>query len=181
MPVALRELCDHLDATGYPISGSMRLRPEGEGLKIWFGADSAAWKMLAGFGAGPDGSTLAFWLVAGSEPAQSPVVHLGSEGDALKVIAKDLEDFLLLFGVGYGELGFADLSLPPDEPESAQGLRQWLQSRFGLVPPATGQDIAARAQGIHPDFEAWVYQAQRLRDFRRSLGSWLRWAHHKAR
>ena len=115
MPLALRELCDHLDATGYPISGSMRLRPEGEALKIWFGADSAAWKMLAGFGAGPDGSTLAFWLVAGGEPAQSPIVHLGSEGDALKVIAKDLEDFLLLFGVGYGELGFADLSLPPGE------------------------------------------------------------------
>src|SRR5262249_22183596 len=55
MPSELRRLCDYLDRTDYPISGYMRLRPEGEGLKAWFGDGSDAWRQLAGFGAGPDG------------------------------------------------------------------------------------------------------------------------------
>ena len=31
MPADLRRLCDYLDRTDYPISGHMRLRPEGGG------------------------------------------------------------------------------------------------------------------------------------------------------
>lgn len=37
MPAELRRLCDFLDRTDYPISGYMRLRPEGERLKARFG------------------------------------------------------------------------------------------------------------------------------------------------
>lgn len=37
LPAELRRLCDFLDRTDYPISGYMRLEPEGEGLKAWFG------------------------------------------------------------------------------------------------------------------------------------------------
>ena len=32
MPADLRRLCDYLDRTDYPISGHMRLRPEGGAL-----------------------------------------------------------------------------------------------------------------------------------------------------
>ncbi len=91
----------------------MKLRPEGEGLKGWFGADSAAWHQLAGFGAGPDVSTLALWLYAGRDPSIAPVVHLGSEGDQLIVLANNFFEFLHLFGMGYTELGFDDLTQPP--------------------------------------------------------------------
>ena len=164
MPNALRQLCDYLDSTDYPISGYMKLRPEGEGLKFWFGPNSTAWRTLAGFGAGPDGSTLALWLYASADASKAPVVHLGSEGDRLVVLANDIEEFLLLFGIGYNELGFDDLSLPPEEPESAEGLRGWLESQFGLRPPMTGSEIVKRAQAHHPNFEAWVMEAQRLRD-----------------
>ena len=65
MPPELRRLCDFLDGTDYPISGYMRLRPEGEGLKAWFGDGSEAWRQLAGFGSGPDGSTLALCCTPG--------------------------------------------------------------------------------------------------------------------
>ena len=164
MPRQLRELCDLLDATGYPISGYMRLRPEGEAIKGWFGPDSAAWKMLAGFGSGPDGSIIAFWMYDGRDISDAPVVHLGSEGDELRVIANDIDDFLRLFGIGYGELGFDDLSVPPEEPESAESLRQWLKSKAGIVPPTTGIDIVTHAEKNHPDFESWVKEAQDLRD-----------------
>jgi hypothetical protein len=50
MPDQLRRLCNFLDRTDYPLSGNMMLCPEDEGLEGWFGADSAAWNQLAGFG-----------------------------------------------------------------------------------------------------------------------------------
>jgi len=164
MPDQLRKLCDYLDDTGYPISGYMRLRPEGEALKAWFGPTSKAWKTLAGFGSGPDGSILAIWLYPGRDVHNAPIVHMGSEGNKLQVIADDIGDFLRLFAIGYGELGFDDLSLPPEEPASAQKLRDWLELEFGITPPSTGKDIVTRAKSNHPDFAAWVEDALNQRD-----------------
>ena len=171
MPDELRGLCDLLDRTDYPISGYMKLRPEGEGLKGWFGAGSEAWHQLAGFGAGPDGSTLASWLYAGRDVASAPVIHLGSEGDQLVVLADNLRDFLALFGIGYGELGFDDLSQPPEEPESAERLRAWLAAEYGIHCPETGIELVRHAQARHPGFAAWVHAAQALRDSRAEPGA----------
>ena len=170
MPPLLRGMCDLLDRTDYPISGGMRLRPEGKNLQGWFGADSDAWKMLAGFCAGPDGSTIAIWNHAACALEDAPVVHLGSEGNEIRVIADNLEQFARLFAIGYEELGFDDLRLPPEEPETAAHLRQWLKAQFGIVPPATGADIATRAKDKHPDFESWVRGAQDLRDRMEAAG-----------
>ena len=171
MPDEMRHLCDFLDRTDYPISGYMKLRPEGEGLKGWFGNGSEAWRQLAGFGAGPDGSSLASWLYAGTDVSAAPVVHLGSEGDQLVVLSDNFRDFLTLFGIGYGELGFDDLSKPPVEPESAERLREWLASEFGIRCPEAGIELVQRAQTRHPDFAAWVHAAQALRDSRAACGS----------
>lgn len=164
MPEELRSLCDFLDSTDYPISGWMKLRPEGESLKGWFGADSEAWQQLAGFGAGPDGSTLASWLYAGSNVSTAPVVHLCSEGVQLIVLANSFRDFLSLFGIGYNELGFDDLSRPPEDPASAERLRAWLWSRYGIQSPETGIELVRHAQARHPNFAEWVHAAQALRD-----------------
>lgn len=164
MPSMMRQLCDFLDRTDYPISGCMKLRPEGTSLKGWFGAGSDACLKLAGFGAGPDGSTLACWLYATQDVASAPVVHLGSEGDQLIVLADNFWDFLILFGIGYDELGFDDLSQLPAEPESAMRLRTWLAAEFGITCPTTGIELVQRAQARHPDFAAWVNAAQALRD-----------------
>jgi hypothetical protein len=159
MPQELRRLCDFLDRTGYPISGNMELRPEGDSLRAWFGGGSNAWQQLAGFGSGPDGSILALWLYAGTDTSVAPVVHLGSEGDELKVLADNVRDFLVLFGIGYGELGFDDLSQPAAEPGSAARLREWLNAEFGLCCPTTGADLVQRATAHHPDFAQWVHAA----------------------
>jgi len=164
MPDELRRVCDFLDRTGYPISGSMRLRPEGRALEAWFGEGSDAWKQLAGFGSGPDGSILASWLYAGQDMAAAPVVHLGSEGDALVVLADDFRCFLQLLGIGYDELGFDDLSQPPKQPKSAERLREWLMSEYGISCPETGAALVSAAQSHHPDFESWTDAAQELRD-----------------
>jgi hypothetical protein len=100
MPPELRELCDFLDRTGYPLSGYNRLRPEGESLKGWFGDGSEACRQLAGFGVGPTGSVLALWVYAGSDTTKAPVVHLGSEGDYLVVLADDFREFRPFWRLG---------------------------------------------------------------------------------
>lgn len=164
MPPELRMLCDYLDRTGYPLSGHHKLRPEGAALRAWFGGDSEATRQLAGFGAGADGSTLALWLYAGPDASKAPVVHLGSEGDALMVLANDFREFLHLLGIGYGEIGFEDLDAPPQEPESAERLRGWLASEFGIVPPETGGALVRAAKARHPDFAAWVQESVRRRE-----------------
>jgi hypothetical protein len=162
LPDALRRLCDYLDRTDYPISGNMRLRPDD--LKAWFGENTDAWEKFACFGAGQDGSIIAFWLYAGPETTTAPIVHLGSDGDALKVLADNFHDFLMLFGIGYHELGFVDLSDLPQEPETAVRLRDWLLAEFGIQCPKTGIEIAQRAQARHPDFAEWIRAVCGLRD-----------------
>ena len=164
MPSELRALCDYLDRTGYPLSGGNRLRPEGENLKGWFGDRSEAWKQLAGFGARPDGSILALWMHAGQDASSAPVVHLGSEGNSLVVLADSFREFLQLLAIGYGELGFDDLNAPPKEPETAEGLRTWLASEYGIYPAPSGAELVQKAQARHPDFGQWVVAAQDLRD-----------------
>jgi hypothetical protein len=161
MPNDLRQLCDYLDRTGYPISGYMQIRPEGEILKLCFGGDSEAAKQFAGFGAGPDGSILAFWLYKEPDISTAPIVHLGSEGQNNMVLASDFRESLHLLGIGYDELGFDDLSAPPSNPESAARLRIWLLSEFGITPPETGVALVEQAQSRYPDLEAWIRDWQR--------------------
>jgi hypothetical protein len=164
MPVELRQLCDLVERIGYPFSGEMRLSPEGEGLKSWFGDGCEAWRQLAGFGAGPDGSILALWLYAGPDATHAPVVHLGSEGDRLIVIADDFRAFLSLLAIGYLELGFDDLGRPPEHPQTAERLRRWLSATFGIEAPVTGIELVRAAQSRHPDFERWINAAQGTQD-----------------
>lgn len=171
MPSELRALCDYLDRSGYPLSGGNRLRPEGETLKGWFGDGSEAWKQLAGFGAGPDGSILALWMYAGQDSSNAPVVHLGSEGNSLVVLADSFREFLQLLAIGYGELGFDDLNAPPKEPGTAEGLRAWLASEYGIRPAPSAAELVRRAQSRHPDFGQWVQAAQDLRDGRAEPGA----------
>jgi hypothetical protein len=164
MPAELRRLCDYLDRTDYPISGYVKLRPEGGSLVAWFGGDAEAASQFAGFGAGPDGSILAFWLYQGPDASAAPVIHFGSEGQNNFVLASDFREFLHLFGIGYGELGFDDLSAPPTEPDTAERLRAWLHAEFGITPPPTGAELVRQAQARHPDLESWVRDWQQGRE-----------------
>ena len=157
LPAELREVCDELDRVGYPISGCMKIRADDcGGLVSWFGDDTKMASRFAAFGAGPDGSFLAFWLMGGRDAREAPVVHLGSEGDHCFVVARDFREFLQLFAIGYDELGFDDLSVLPKEPESAGWLRAMVRERYGLDVPATGVDIVRAAQAATPSVEGAI-------------------------
>jgi len=154
-PEELRNLFLWKEKHGYPISGGFELRDHDDGsVVLWFGSDRAVGR-LAIFGAGPDGSMYALWL---QDDGHCRVVHLGSEGQNLFVLARDMRDFLLLLAVGYFELGFEDLSRPPDAEGINPQFRKWVASQLSCVVPATGGEIVRRAQSASENFEKWVHQ-----------------------
>ena len=109
-PEELGLLCDWTEQNGYPVSGSFELRADdGEAIYWWF-RSHAADDRLAQFGAGADGSLYCVWKQA---DGREPIVHLGSEGDALMVLAGSIQEFITLLAVGDGEIGFEDLPAPP--------------------------------------------------------------------
>jgi hypothetical protein len=156
LPLELKSVCDYLDRHGYPISGCMKIRPDDGALAAWFGGDAPTASQFAGFGAGPDGSIVAFWLFAGPDARSAPIIHLGSEGSGNKVLARDFRNFLALFGIGYDELGYDDLSKPPGDPNSALALRTWLLNEHAIRCPAVGAEIAAAAARECPDLRSCI-------------------------
>ena len=166
LPPELESLCDYLDRTGYPISGCMKIRPDDGAVAAWFDGDTSVVSQFAAFGAGPDGSILAFWLTEGADARHAPIVHLGSEGSGNKVLAQNFRQFLALFGIGYDELGFDELSDPPSDPSSAIAFRTWLLNEHAIRCPAVGAEIAAIAARECPDLQAFLasWYARRYRN-----------------
>lgn len=153
-PDELGLLCDWCDRNGYPISGDFELRADdGEAIYWWF-RSHAADDRLAQFGAGGDGSLYCIWKQA---DGREPVVHLGSEGDALLVLASSMREFVALLAIGYEEIGFDDLSAPPDDDESINvEFQNWVSDTLGVDIPKSGQAIVDRARNNHDDFPAFV-------------------------
>jgi hypothetical protein len=160
MPDDLRKLCAFADEHGCCVSGCFELVPDTA--NAWFG-DAEAASRFAVFGNGPDGSPVALWLYRDLDPAQAPVVHLGSEGEDNILLAANVREFLRLLAIGYSEFGPDYLAGEPDEPDSAEELREWLAEEFDLVPPATAAPILAEARRLHPDVGAWVREWQQKR------------------
>ena len=161
-PSELGLLCEWTEKNGYPISGDFELRADdGEAIYWWF-MSHAADDRLAQFGAGADGSLYCIWK---QEDGREPIVHLGSEGDALMVLAGSMKEFIILLAIGYGELGFEDLSEPPEEAEGGNPtFQKWVKKTFGATIPKTGQEIVERAGRDHDDFAAFVAAIAKTRE-----------------
>jgi hypothetical protein len=158
-PNELGLLCEWLDRNDYPISGDFELRADdGEAIYWWF-RSHAADNRLAQFGAGPDGSLYCIWL---QDDGRQPIVHMGSEGNRLKVLAGDMKEFITLLAVGYGELGFEDVSVPPVENEGINPVFQaWVEATFFVKIPKTGEQILRKATADFDNFEAFIASVPR--------------------
>jgi hypothetical protein len=155
-PLELEELVDWSNSNGYPISGYFELRADdGDTMFYWFGFRDVEAR-LGQFGAGPDGSLYCVWD-AGND--RYPIVHMGSEGQENKVLASSFIDFLRLLAIGYGEIGFEDMSMPPHEDESNSKFRAWVENRFKVSIPSSGIEITKSAQANEPDFQQWIDQS----------------------
>lgn len=154
VPSELETLCKWEVERGYPISGYFELRAgDGKDFYYWFGSHDAD-PFLALFGAGSDGSMFCIWK---QEDGRQPIVHLGSEGDEVKVLAENMKEFIKLLAVGYGEIGHEDTSKPPEEKEGINpDFQCWVRDDLGLEIPETGDVIIQRAIASHDDFAAWV-------------------------
>lgn len=160
VPPEFQSLCEFVRVNGGEVCGPFEFETDGSGSALaWFGNDAKAADQFAVFGRGPDGSLYAFWLYGGHDATAAPVVLLDSECDESQVIATDFREFLRLLAIGYDEPGRYP-TLAPDNPDIAAALREWLETKFGLVPPATGEAIVASAQARHPDLMAWIREQQ---------------------
>lgn len=156
LPECLRALCDYLDTHGYPLSGCFEIcdwgRKDAEG---WFPNDPATQRQVAIFGRGSTGSSYSLWLESTPNPDQAPVVLFGSEGELI-VLASNAFEFCRLLGLGYSEVEYDDLTVPPAEWAETAGLRAWLAERFQIDFPQTGKQIAEAGREQQPNFIAWI-------------------------
>jgi hypothetical protein len=135
------------------ISGHFRLTADNFGfIRHWFGAEAVVHR-LGVFGSGPDGSTYAIWL---EDDGRRPIVHLGSEGQNNFVLAGDMVDFIRLLAVGYDEIGFADLTRPPESQHVNKRFQKWVADTFRVSIPQTGIDIVGPARASHQDLQPWI-------------------------
>lgn len=160
LPSELRRLCEFAEANGGAVSGCFEFETDGMSwARTWFCDDEWAASQFAVFGRGPDGSLYAFWLHAGSETAQAPVVLLDSESEDNKIIAANVWEFLRLLAMGYEEPGRYP-TLAPEDADGAAPLRDWLSREFGLIAPVNAAELVASAQRQHPDLAAWIQSRQ---------------------
>ena len=149
LPNELKKLCKWTEQNGYPISGCFELRADdGETMRYWLGFTDVS-DRFGLFGAGASGDIYAFWI---DDSGKQKIVHLGSEGDAIYILANNFVDFLRLLAIGYDEIGFADMSKTVDEWNLEAGndkneginpkFRDWVEQEFKVKVPKKGCEIA---------------------------------------
>ncbi len=152
-PEELSMLVDWVEQNGYPISGSFELRADdGDTMFYWFGFRDVETK-LGQFGASSDGSLYCFW---DNGTGNYPIVHMGSEGDDIKILASDFVEFLRLLAIGYDEVGSDDLTQPPIENCLNPQFQNWVKSQLNVDLPSVGSQITDVAESSSPDFAAWI-------------------------
>jgi hypothetical protein len=152
-PQELAMLCDWLKENGYPISGSFELMVDDhQAIRHWF-RTNAFDDRFGVFGAGADGSLYALWR---QDDGRIPIVHLGSEGVNNFVLAEDMKDFVRLLAVGYGEIGFDDLTEPPEIEGVNPAFQDWTRRTFGTAIPNFGIEITGPAGASHQNFQVWI-------------------------
>ena len=157
LPNEIRALCEWAANNGRHISGYFELcGHDDETLRCWFGTERAIGD-LAQFGSGADGSLYCIWR---APDGSLPVVHLGSEGDAIYVLAPSALEFLRLLAIGYDEIGFADLASPPTEEDREENVnptfQQWVADTYDVSIPDTGGAIVNLDSPKHAALQGWI-------------------------
>jgi len=171
-PDELAAFVDWSEANNFSLWGVELQAGSRDDIEAWFGHIFAN-SRLGIFATGPDGSLYAIWKDAELEQR---VVFLGSEGE-VRNLTSNVLDFLRLLAIGYGEVGYADLSEPPEDDfvdmiddeedeeferntnEALPEFRVWLQKTYGVQIPQTGDGL------VDPEdksFAEWVERMQLL-------------------
>ena len=157
-PAELEMLCDWVEENGFPISGYFRIHAneDKEDITYYMGFNNVN-DHLGVFGKSADGSMYALWRNEADTTCK--VVHMGSEGNHLLVLAHTFVDFLRLLAIGYDEIGFCDLSKLPEENEGYDAdtvnprFADWVRNTFNVTIPTTGDEIV---NVYDKSFDNWV-------------------------
>ena len=157
-PAELEMLCDWVDKNGDPISGYFRMfvDEDRDAITYWMGFDNVN-KYLGVFGSTPDGSMYALWNDEANNSYK--VVHLGTDGDNLYILAHNFVDFLRLLAIGYDEIGNCDLTITPTENEGYDEdtvnprFAEWVSTTFTVTIPSKGDEIV---NIYDKSFDNWV-------------------------
>ena len=127
--------------------------------------NEAGLKRLAQFGLSPDGGQFCLWA---KEDGTMPVVYLGT-GQGAKIVAKNLEDFIILLAIGYPNIESADMSLSPmacyekydkpygsDKPEINRHFQKWVRENLKTTIPRTGEKITDAATNDKEEIYNWL-------------------------
>src|SRR4051812_16401689 len=106
----------------------------------------------------PEGSAVGAWLGADSDPLQSPIVVLGSEGQN-EVLAPSLEGFLARIALRRFEDRWSDFEPHEDAEDATDELTAWLGKRL----KKSLSDLAQMPSGL-PDFGRWIEEWCRNRE-----------------
>ncbi|MDA7706193.1 MAG: hypothetical protein P8P13_00015 [Flavobacteriaceae bacterium] len=156
IPAELKKLCEWTEKNGYPISGCFELRADDgktKAMEYWCGVDMS--DRFGLFGAGACGDIYAFWI---NDKGNQKIIHLGSEGNAVYILADNFIDFLRLLAIGYDEIGFADIDKTVEEwnIERAMGHFHFIGNKsisISQIIEKLGEEIK---EGINKDFQIWV-------------------------
>ena len=157
-PSELDMLCDWVDANGFPISGYFRIfaNEDKEAITFWMGFNDVN-DYFGIFGKSADGSMYSLWRDEAHNTYK--IVHMGSEGNQLFVLAHNFVDFLRLLAIGYDEIGFCDLSKLPEENEGYDAdtvnprFAEWVRTTFNVTIPGTGEELV---NIYDKSFDNWV-------------------------
>lgn len=160
IPNELEKLCSWFDKHAYPISGEFSLyADDGKSMEHWLGFSDVS-DRFGIFGMGPDGSLYAIWL---DKEGHQKVVHLGSEGDELFILAENFLDFLRLLAIGYDEISLADLDMGIEEWNATieqeadfgrnPNFQSWVEREFHVSIPQKGAEIMNITD---KRFEKWI-------------------------
>jgi hypothetical protein len=97
----------------------------------------------------PEGSAVGAWYGAGLDPANPPIVVLGSEGQN-QILAKSLESLLAL--IASRSFEHSDFAPHEDVEDATDELADWLEERF------SGNDLEGFMEppSTLPDFGRWM-------------------------
>jgi hypothetical protein len=122
-------------------------------IDAWVSQESAQ-NRFGMFGMSVDGGLYCVWV---QDDGKQPVIYLGS-GQSARVLAKDVEDFLVLLAIGYDEVCFAaPPEHPPEDPARINPQFQaWVRQTLTRDIPITGQTIVATAMNEYDDLFEWL-------------------------
>ena len=151
VPDELAQFCRWHELDSPTVSGFRLYADVDNSIELWFGTPTVV-DRFGVFGSGSDGSLFAIWR---QDDGRQPVVFMDSDGQDNFVLASNCVDFLRLLAVGYDEIGFDNLSQPPEEAPDSQ-FRDWVKQTFAVAIPRFGDEIVEAAMDTHDDFQAWI-------------------------